>query len=100
MAIDGTYAVVINSPMGEQDGTLTLKTDGGVLSGTADTMLGKDNFNGGTVEGDNFQCNFSAKGPMGKMNLTLTGTVCGDAISGEVKTIIGKFAFQGNRKNP
>ena len=40
MAIDGTYKIEIDTPMGKQEATLTLKTAGDKLSGTAESAYG------------------------------------------------------------
>ncbi len=42
MAIDGTYEITIQSPMGTQKGKLILETDGAVLTGRSEGPLGVD----------------------------------------------------------
>ena len=49
MSADGSWKVTINSPMGAQEATLTLKTDGDSLSGSLDGPQGTQDFEGGTV---------------------------------------------------
>ena len=39
MAIDGTYNVEIDTPMGKQESKLTLKTDGDKVSGSMDSPI-------------------------------------------------------------
>jgi hypothetical protein len=97
MAVDGTYQVEIDTPMGRQSGKLTLKTAGGSLTGTADTMLGKNDFTG-TVKGDEAFWKVEIKSPMGAMKLEFKSRVAGDSITGEVKAgSFGSFPFQGKK---
>jgi hypothetical protein len=97
MAIDGTYNLVTDTPMGKQESTLTLKADGDALIGSTKSMMGEADFSGGKVDGDNFEFMIEAQGPMGKMELTFKGSVSGDDISGEVTTPFGPAKFEGKR---
>ena len=98
MAVDGTYKIEIDTPMGKQESTLTLKADGDKLSGVMESMFGKQDFSGGTVTGDNFAFTMKISGPMGDMQLDYTGTVSGDDISGSVKAgDFGSSPFTGKR---
>jgi hypothetical protein len=97
MAVDGTYKIEIDTPIGKQGATLTLKTSGDKLSGTAESMLGKSEFTG-TVKGDTLAWVMDISGPMGQIKLEYTGKVTGNDIAGEVK--IGNFGtspFKGKR---
>ena len=98
MAIDGTYEIEVNTPIGKMKGKLILKTDGGTLSGAIETSMGNSDFSGGTFNGDEFACAIEMKGPMGKIQLETKGKVTGDAIAGEVKMgNFGTSAFTGKR---
>ena len=99
MAIDGTYNVEVDSPMGKQASKLTLKTDGNALSGSMDVpMGGMKEFSGGTVNGDEITWSMELDSPMGKMNLEHKAKVTGDEISGEVKAgNFGTMPFKGKR---
>ena len=55
MAVDGTYKIEMESPMGKMEITLTLKTDGDSLSGSSASQMGTTEFSGGKVNGDNFE---------------------------------------------
>lgn len=97
VAIDGTYNVEIDTPMGRQSGKLTLKTSGDKLNGSADTMLGKNDFTG-NVKGDEAFWNVEIKSPMGAMKLAFNSRVAGDVITGEVKAgSLGSFPFKGRK---
>jgi len=98
MAVDGTYKIEIDTPMGKQEATLVLKTDGDKLSGTTESPFGKTDFSGGTVKGDDISFNMEMSSPMGSMKLEYTGKVSGDDISGEVKAgDFGSSPFKGKR---
>ncbi|MCJ7604739.1 MAG: hypothetical protein MUO19_01730 [Dehalococcoidales bacterium] len=85
MAVDGTYRIEIESPMGKMGATIVLKTDGAALSGSLEGQMGKNEFSGGSVTGDEASWSMEIDSPMGKMELTYKVTVTGDDIAGEVK---------------
>jgi hypothetical protein len=85
MAVDGTYNVEIDTPMGKQESKLTLQTDGSALSGTMENPMGKLGFSGGTVNGDEVAWEVEIPGPMGRMTIGHKLRVSGDDISGEVR---------------
>jgi hypothetical protein len=97
MAIDGTYKIEIDTPMGKQESTLTLKTAGDKLSGTAESMMGKNDFTG-TVKGDEIAFDMNITSPMGDMKLEFSGKVTGSDITGEVKMgNFGSSPFKGKK---
>ncbi|MHB8104813.1 MAG: hypothetical protein ACYDG5_04660 [Dehalococcoidales bacterium] len=97
MAIDGTYKIEIDSPMGKQEATLTFKTAGEKLSGTAESAMGKTDFTG-TAKGDTVTFSMDINSPMGQLNLEYTGKVTGSDISGEVKAgNFGSSPFKGKK---
>ena len=53
MSADGTWNTTINSPMGAQNGTMTLATDGGTLTGKLSGPQGDIDIEDGAVDGDN-----------------------------------------------
>lgn len=98
MAIDGTYKIKADTPMGKMESTLTLQTDGDILSGSmSSNMMGTIEFSGGKVAGNSFSFDMTMNGPMGKMDMTTSGIVDGDNISGEVKTSMGNMGYNGER---
>lgn len=97
MAVDGTWNVKLNTPMGERDGTMKLATDGGALSGTFDGPQGQQELKG-TADGDAITMTAEVSGPMGEMTLEWSGAVDGDSISGNVKFgTFGEGSFSGTR---
>ncbi|HEY97076.1 MAG TPA: hypothetical protein G4O16_02715 [Dehalococcoidia bacterium] len=98
MAVDGTYEITIDTPMGAQTATLTLKTDGDALSGKIDSPLGAQEFSGGSVSGDDITWQMEIDSPMGKINLEYKAKVTGDDIAGEVKAGgFGSSPLKGKR---
>ena len=98
MAVDGTYEVEIDTPIGAQSAKLTLKTDGSSLSGSIDSPLGAQDFSGGSVSGDDISWGMEINSPMGKMNLEYKGKVTGDDITGEIKMgDFGTSSLKGKR---
>ena len=91
MAIDGTYNITVDTPIGKQETELTLRTDGESLSGSSKSSMGSAEFSGGKVNDDNFEFEIEINGPMGMMKLTQVGMVKGNDISGEVKSSFGSF---------
>lgn len=97
MSADGSWSVTINSPMGAQQATLKLVTNGNELSGTMEGPQGSQEFDGGTVDGNNLTWTVKMTSPM-PMELETTATVDGDSISGNVKLgAFGEATFSGTR---
>lgn len=97
MAIDGTYKIEIDSPMGTQEVKLTFKAKGAILNGSSDSSFGKSTFTG-KVNGDEVSWDSERNGPMGKMQLSFKGKIKGNDFSGEVSTgMFGTYPFKGKK---
>ena len=97
MSVDGTWNLVVKSPMGDQPSTLTLKADGGTLTGTASAQGNTSEIANGKVDGDNVSWSNSITTPF-PMTLEFSGTVVGDTLNGSVKAgSFGSFPFTGAR---
>jgi len=97
MSADGTWNTTINSPMGAQNGSMTLATDGSTLTGKLTGAQGELDIEDGTVDGDNLAWKASMTSPM-PMTLEFTATVSGDEINGEVKLgAFGNATLTGTR---
>ena len=97
MAVDGTWNITVNSPMGAQKSTLNLKANGAALTGSASGAQGSQEIANGKVDGNNVSWEISITTPM-PMTLGFTGAVDGDKISGNVKAgAFGSFPFSGAR---
>ena len=97
MSADGTWNTTMNTPMGAQQGTLELKTDGGALTGTLSGAQGTIELKDGVADGDSLSWKADITTPMA-MTLEFTATVDGDSISGNVKLgAFGTASFSGTR---
>ena len=98
MAVDGTWKITLNTPMGARDSGLELASAGASLSGKLSSDMGTQEFANGKIDGDNLEWTVSMSGPMGAMDLAFKGAVDGDKISGSVQ--FGSFgggSFSGSR---
>ena len=76
---------------------MTLVTDGNTLSGKMDGPQGTQEFEGGTVEGNDLAWKMEMTSPM-PMTLEVSASVDGDAISGNIKLgAFGDASFSGTR---
>ena len=83
MSADGDWKTTINSPMGVQEGTLTLKTSGETFTGQMVGRMGSQDISG-KVDGNTLTWSASITTPF-PMTLEFTVTVDGDKMSGSVK---------------
>ncbi len=94
---DGTWKTTMNTPMGAQEGTLTLATDGSTLTGKLDGAQGSVEIKDGVADGDSLSWKADITNPM-PITLEFTATVAGDEISGNVKLGgFGNASFSGTR---
>ena len=83
MSADGAWKTTINSPMGVQEGTLTIATDGAAFTGKMEGRMGAQDVSG-TVDGNNLAWSTQLTQPF-PMTLEFTVTVDGDKMTGSVK---------------
>ncbi len=97
MSADGTWNMTMNTPMGEQKGTLTLKSNGDVLEGKMEGGQGAQEIEDGKIDGNSLSWIINMTQPMA-MKLEFSATVDGDGISGDVNLgAFGKATFSGTR---
>ena len=95
--VDGTWKLVIKSPMGNQASTLTVLSSGSTFTGTMSSSLGEVPVKNGTVSGDELTWKFDVTVPM-PMTLDAKATVSGDTMSGTVTAgAFGSFPLTGTR---
>jgi hypothetical protein len=97
MAADGTWKVTVNTPMGEQDATLSFKENGQELTGTLSNASGTVPIENGKVEGNSVSWKAHLASPF-PMTLDCVGVIDGDTITGTVNTSFGASPFQGTRQ--
>jgi len=97
MAVDGNWNLVMTTPMGERNATLSLKSAGSTLTGTQGADGNSTEIFDGTVEGDDVAWKVSITNPM-PLTLAFTGKVTGNSIAGEMGIgPMGSFRFTGTR---
>ncbi len=97
MAIDGTWNVRMDTPMGERTSTLEAKAQGGALTGTQAAEGNSGDIFDGTVMGNTVAWKISISSPM-PMTLEFNGTLEGDTISGMMKAGgFGSWPFSATR---
>jgi hypothetical protein len=92
---DGVYFATEETPMGKQKAIIALNADG---TGYVTNMMGKTEFTGAKIEGNNFSFTMTGNTPRGKLKFDYIGTVNGDQISGTTKGPMGTTTFTGTRK--
>ena len=97
MSADGTWQLVLQTPIGERTATLTLAGADGMLTGqmTSDEGNTTDIY-GGTVAGNRVAWKADIKNPM-PLTLDIGGTIDGDSMTGTVSTPLGSWPFSGRR---
>lgn len=83
MSADGTWKTTINSPMGVQQGTLTIATSGDTFTGKMEGAQGVQDLSG-KVDGNNLSWSAQLTQPF-PITLEFTVTVDGDNMTGNVK---------------
>jgi hypothetical protein len=98
MSISGTYKVKVSTPVGPQEGSLTLMVDGDTLSGALENAKGTTEFNGGTVNGNEVQFATKIKTPLGRLKAQVNGMVEGNRFAGTAKLPLGVAKIEGVRQ--
>jgi len=83
MSADGNWKTTVNSPMGVQEGTLSVAISGDTFTGTMEGRMGAQDISG-KVDGNNLSWSASITSPF-PMTLEFTVMVDGDTMSGSVK---------------
>ena len=97
MTADGTWSLVVSTPMGERQASLSLITDGATLKGNQMADGNSAEIFDGTVKGDAISWKVSITDPM-PMTLEFNGTINGDEVSGSVTLgAFGNSSFSGTR---
>jgi len=98
MSIDGAWEVTIDTPMGKQQTTFELASDGSTLTGTATSADESGPIKDGSVDGDGASWKVDITTPFA-MTVTFTVEVAGDQMTGNAKA--GAFPpapLSGTRK--
>ena len=96
MSADGNWKVTINSPMGVQQGTLSIKTSGATFTGQFSGAQGAQDISG-SVDGDKLSWATKLTQPF-PIDLDFNVTVSGDSMEGTVKAgAFGSSPLKGER---
>jgi len=94
--VDGEWAMVMSTPMGDQQMTGKFATSGDTVSGELISPMGSQVFSG-TVAGNRVKFDLAVEQPM-KMTLKYDLTIDGDAMTGKVKMgMFGSSKLTGKR---
>jgi len=97
MSADGNWNLVVVTPMGDRQATLSVKTNGNALTGSQAADGNSTDIFDGTVNGNDVSWKVSITDPM-PMTLEFTGSINGDEISGSVQLgSFGTASFSGTR---
>jgi hypothetical protein len=97
MTADGNWSLVIATPIGERQATLSVKADGGTLTGSQMAEGNSADIFDGTVDGNAVTWKVSITDPM-PMTLEFSGAVNGDELNGTVNLgAFGSAPFSGKR---
>jgi hypothetical protein len=94
---DGNWNLVVETPMGERRATLSLKADGGTLTGSQMADGNTAEIFDGILNGNQLSWKVSISDPM-PLTLEFNGTVDGDEVTGSVTLgNFGSSSFSGTR---
>ena len=83
MSVDGNWKTTINSPMGVQEGSLSITSSGDTFTGKMESRQGTQDISG-KVDGNNLTWSSALTQPF-PITLEFNVTVDGDKMSGQVK---------------
>ncbi len=96
--VNGTYQVIMKTPMGAKKGELSLQESDDRLDGQM-IIMGKENpIESGAVDGGHVTFSGALKTAVGRMTYEADLQISGDELSGTAKTNKGNFRLTGSRK--
>lgn len=97
MAVDGTWKIAMETPLGTRNATLALTSSGGRLTGTMSGEAGATEIEDGTVSGNMVSFKADITNPM-PLTLEFSATIDGDKLAGTVKLgMYGNAPLSGTR---
>jgi hypothetical protein len=93
--IDGTYAIVMQTPMGLKKGRAILHQHGNRVSGRLALLDKSNTFENGTVNGNQYVFSGELKTAIGKVAYTVEGSIEGDGLNAVAKTVKGNLVITG-----
>ena len=98
MAVQGSYNLEVKTPVGVQEGRLTLVVDGHSLRGVLSSPKGESELDGGIVHGGHLAFTTKLRTPMGRMKAHIEGDVEGDRLTATAKLPLGVAHITGVRR--
>jgi hypothetical protein len=97
MSVTGTWALTMQTPIGERKSTLTLSAAGATLTGTLAAEGNSTTIQDGKTDGNAVSWKAAIKNPM-PLTLEFHGKVDGNSIAGNVSAGgVGSWSFMGSR---
>jgi hypothetical protein len=97
MAVDGTWELTMQTPMGERTSTLVVTSAGGTLTGTQTAEGNSAPIADGVASGNAVGWTVAVTNPM-PLTLTFNGTVDGDKMAGDMNISgFGSWPYSGSR---
>ena len=95
--LDGTYGILMRTPMGPKKGMLQVQTQGNLLSGVLEVLGNANPFTNGQAEGN--LCRFSGRirTALGSVAYEAEGRVDGDTLTAVSRTAKGDMNITGTR---
>lgn len=94
----GTWTFQVNTPNGNQPGTLKLEQNGETLTGEITLPLGAAQITDGSIKGNEVKFNFTLNMQGNQVPVSVTGKIEGNAISGAFGAMGQSFEFSGTKK--
>lgn len=98
MKIDGIYDVKVQTPVGEQSGTLTFEYREGILNGSLENPKGISNFTANLDKDQNVSFSTRIQTPLGRLKAEVSGKIVDGEFSGTARLPLGKAQISGHRR--
>lgn len=95
--MNGTYSITIYTPIGPQQGSLSLHADDGTLTGTI-RILGNQKAFRGTADENRFTFSSVFQNPMVRLAFTARGLVKDGILDAVAETNFGPMKMKGKRQ--
>lgn len=95
--MNGTFRMVLSTPLGPRRGTIRFEDRGGSLSGSINAMGSESPFQDGRADGGAFTFSGTLRVGLYRFDYTATGTVTGDTLKGTAVTRYGSMPIRGTR---
>lgn len=95
--MDGNYETSINTPMGNMNAKIQLRTKGDSLEGVVDVMGMKNNITGGKVNGNKCYFKGNVKNNVLNIQYEIAGELVGNVLNICARTNMGEFKLQAKK---